>query len=183
MVLNRRFVCGMHKRCLVPFLSVCVAARVSMRAASLSLRLVIVPNIRRIVLPRNSPLLLPHLPRCFDRRPPPDCAPFRRTTVRRAPLSIAFALVSPTETYSPTQKKTSNRDVEVFLPSAEASMRFAFSQLSRLPPGGVKWPAQSPSGGSLAKKRYPGGIVGPPGGAAAAVSVTLTRSRCCFVCC
>ncbi|CAN0136926.1 unnamed protein product, partial [Ectocarpus fasciculatus] len=63
---------------------------------------------------------------------------------------------------------TSNRDVEVFLPSAEASMRFAFSQLSRLPPGGVKWPAQSPSGGSPAKKRYPGGIVGPPGGAAPA---------------
>ncbi|CAM9483766.1 unnamed protein product [Ectocarpus sp. 13 AM-2016] len=63
---------------------------------------------------------------------------------------------------------TSNRDVEVFLPSAEASMRFAFSQLSRLPPGGVKWPDQSPSGGSLAKKQYPGGIAGPPGGAAAA---------------
>ena len=43
-------------------------------------------------------------------------------------------------------------------------MRFAFSQLSRLPPGGVKWPSQSPSGGSLAKKRLPGGG-GPPGGA------------------
>eukprot|EP00752_Nemacystus_decipiens_P002592 g2425.t1 len=58
---------------------------------------------------------------------------------------------------------TSNRDVEVFLPSAEASMRFAFSQLSRVPPGGVKWPSQSPSGGSLGKKRLPGGA-GPPAG-------------------
>lgn len=62
------------------------------------------------------------------------------------------------------RRQTSNRDVEVFLPSAEASMRFAFSQLSRLPPGGVKWPSQSPSGGSLTKKRLPGGG-GPPGGA------------------
>ncbi|CAM9699532.1 unnamed protein product, partial [Ectocarpus fasciculatus] len=72
---------------------------------------------------------------------------------------------------------TSNRDVEVFLPSAEASMRFAFSQLSRLPPGGVKWPAQSPSGGSLAKKRYPGGIVGPPGGAAPAAAAATPRRK------
>lgn len=65
--------------------------------------------------------------------------------------------------------QTSNRDVEVFLPSAEASMRFAFSQLSRLPPGGVKWPSQSPSGGTLAKKRLPGGMVG--GGAAEVVRI------------
>lgn len=36
--------------------------------------------------------------------------------------------------------QTSNRDVEIFLPSMETSMRFAKEQLSRRPPGGVKWP-------------------------------------------
>lgn len=75
--------------------------------------------------------------------------------------------------------KTSNRDVEVFLPSAEASMRFAFSQLSRLPPGGVKWPNQSPSGGRLNKKRGRGPEMGgPPGGPDVVRRLVVCR---CFV--
>lgn len=58
-------------------------------------------------------------------------------------------------------------------------MRFAFAQLSRLPPGGVKWPSQSPSGGRLPKKRLPGGAAGggPPGDAE-----VMSVLRCCHRC-
>ncbi|CAN0128501.1 unnamed protein product, partial [Laminaria digitata] len=61
---------------------------------------------------------------------------------------------------------TSNRDVEVFLPSVESAMRFGFSQLSRIPAGGVKWPA--PAGGTAArggaKRRGGAGGVSAGGG-------------------
>lgn len=52
-----------------------------------------------------------------------------------------------------TSFQRGNRNVEVFLNNVEATMRFSFDQLSRMPPGGVKWPpGQGPSIPMPAKK-------------------------------
>lgn len=103
--------------------------------------------------------------------------PIHPSSTLTAPLHTSPSFAPPPPP-ALVRRQTSNRDVEVFLPSAEASMRFAFSQLSRLPPGGVKWPSQSPSGGSLAKKRLPGGG-GPPGGAEVVSGVRFFFFVCC----
>ena len=87
-------------------------------------------------------------------------------------------------------RKTSNRDVEVFLPSVESAMRFGFSQLSRVPAGGVKWPAPSGAAAGGTRRRGAGGSGG--GGkttapvetvGASVVSVTFRLYRCCCCCC
>ncbi len=107
----------------------------------------------------------PHRPGNTQNSPAARLSTLTPTSRRATPLPLD----APTrrKSINPRPGKTSNRDVEVFLPSAEASMRFAFAQLSRVPPGGVKWPSQSPSGGRLPNKRLPGGVAGggPPGGA------------------
>lgn len=56
----------------------------------------------------------------------------------------------------------SNRDVAIFVPSMENSLRFPLTHLSRVPPGGVKWPNGA--------KKPPAGVATPVGLEASEVS-------------